>query len=85
MTEPRFPVGSKSRVNRAGDHIRQGTATVDDLLFELEESMPDRDIVLVRADTIYEVRLEFRNYFTDAHEFVRLVDAARTKLAEGKS
>ncbi|MFZ1416211.1 MAG: RelA/SpoT domain-containing protein [Defluviicoccus sp.] len=50
-------------------------------LFELEKKMPDRDIVLVRADTSEDVRLAFRNYFTDAHEFVRLVDAACTQLS----
>lgn len=50
-------------------------------LFELEKNMPDRDIVLVRADTSEEVRLAFRNYFTDAREFVRLIDAACTKLS----
>lgn len=50
-------------------------------LFELEKKMPDRDVVLVRADTSEEVRLAFRNYFTDAREFVRLVDAACTKLS----
>jgi putative GTP pyrophosphokinase len=50
-------------------------------LFELEKQMPDRDIVLVRADSSEEVRLAFRNYFSDAHEFVRLVDAACTKLS----
>jgi len=54
-------------------------------LFELEKNMPDRDIVLVRADTSEEVRLAFRNYFTDAREFVRLVDAACTKLSGRKS
>ncbi|MFZ1547362.1 MAG: hypothetical protein WAT12_09715, partial [Candidatus Nitrotoga sp.] len=53
-------------------------------LFELEKNMPDRDIVLVRADTSEEVRLAFRNYFTDAREFVRLVDAACTKLSGRK-
>ena len=45
-------------------------------LFELERSMPDRDIVLVRADTSEDVRIAFRNYFTDAREFVRLIDSA---------
>ncbi len=53
-------------------------------LFELEKEMPDRDIVLVRADTSKEVRLAFRNYFTDAREFVRLVDSACTKLSGRK-
>lgn len=33
-------------------------------LFQLEKQMPDRDIVLVRADTSDEVRLAFRNYFS---------------------
>lgn len=32
MTEAKFPGGSKSRVTRAGEHIRQGAATADDLL-----------------------------------------------------
>ena len=50
-------------------------------LFELEKNMPDQDIVLVRADTSEEVRLAFRNYFTDATDFVRLVGAACTKLS----
>jgi hypothetical protein len=53
-------------------------------LFALEKSMPDRDIVLVRADTSEDVRLAFRNYFTDAREFVRLVDTACTKLSGRK-
>lgn len=53
-------------------------------LFDLEKSMPDRDIVLVRADTSEEVRLAFRNYFTDAREFVRLVDSACAKLSGRK-
>lgn len=51
------------------------------VLFDLEKQMPDRDIVLVRADTSEEVRLAFRNYFKDAREFVRLVDHACTKLS----
>jgi hypothetical protein len=50
-------------------------------LFDLERQMPDRDIVLVRADTSEEVRLAFRNYFKDARDFVRLVDYACTKLS----
>lgn len=54
-------------------------------LFDLEKKMPDRDIVLVRADTSEEVRLAFRNYFSDAREFVRLVDAACTKLSGSAS
>jgi ppGpp synthetase/RelA/SpoT-type nucleotidyltranferase len=50
-------------------------------LFELEKQMPDRDIVLVRADTSEEVRLAFRNYFSDARDFIRLVETGCTKLS----
>jgi putative GTP pyrophosphokinase len=50
-------------------------------LFDLERQLPDRDIVLVRADTSDEVRLAFRNYFSDAREFIRLVDDACSKLS----
>jgi putative GTP pyrophosphokinase len=49
-------------------------------LFELEKQMPQNDIVLVRADSSEEVRLAFRNYFSDAREFVRLIDGACGKL-----
>lgn len=45
-------------------------------LFELEKQMPNKDIVLVRADSSEEVRLAFRNYFSDAREFIRLADEA---------
>lgn len=51
------------------------------VLFQLEESMPNNDIVLVRADSSDEVRLAFRNYFSDAREFIRLLDSACSKLS----
>lgn len=50
-------------------------------LFELEKEMPQNDIVLVRADSSEEVRTAFRNYFTDAREFVRLMDSGCAKLS----
>lgn len=50
-------------------------------LFELEKQQPQSDIVLVRADSSEEVRLAFRNYFSDAREFVRLMDSACAKLS----
>ena len=53
-------------------------------LFELERRMPDRDIVLVRADTSDEVRLAFRNYFSDARDFIHLLDEGCAKLAYSK-
>jgi len=53
-------------------------------LFVLEKQLPDRDIVLVRADSSDEVRLAFRNYFSDAREFIRLVEEGCAILS-GKS
>ena len=54
-------------------------------LFDLEKQMPDRDIVLVRADTGEEVRLAFKNYFSDARDFIQLIEDACTKLTNTKS
>jgi ppGpp synthetase/RelA/SpoT-type nucleotidyltranferase len=51
-------------------------------LFDLEKQMPNKDIVLVRADSSEEVRLAFRNYFSDAREFIRLIDEACQRLSE---
>ena len=53
-------------------------------LFELEKQMPDRDIVLVRADTGEDVRLAFKNYFSDARDFIRLIEDGCTKLTGSK-
>lgn len=50
-------------------------------LFELEKETPGKDIVLVRADTAEEVRIAFRNYFSDATEFIDLVERGCTKLS----
>ena len=50
-------------------------------LFDLEKKFPDRDIVLVRADTSDEVRLAFKNYFSDARDFIRLVEDGCAKLS----
>jgi len=43
-------------------------------LFEIEKQYPDRDVVLVRADSSDDVRLAFRNYFSDAREFIKFVE-----------
>jgi len=43
-------------------------------LFDLEKQHPEYDIVLVRADTSDEVRLAFKNYFSDARDFISFVD-----------
>jgi ppGpp synthetase/RelA/SpoT-type nucleotidyltranferase len=50
-------------------------------LFELENQFPKNDIVLVRADTSEDVRTAFRNYFSDAREFIRLVETGCTKIS----
>lgn len=50
-------------------------------LFELEKRHADRDIVLVRADTSDEVRLAFRNYFSDARDFIKLIETGCAKLS----
>ncbi|RZU28927.1 RelA/SpoT domain-containing protein [Edaphobacter modestus] len=49
-------------------------------LFSLEQENPGKDIVLVRADTSDDVRIAFRNYFSDATEFISLVDRACQSL-----
>jgi hypothetical protein len=53
-------------------------------LFDLEKSHPDRDIVLVRADTSEEVRLAFKNYFSDARDFIQKVEDGCAKLSDVK-
>lgn len=62
--------------------VRMYRDTTDALraLFEFEKDMPDRDIVLVRADTTDEVRIAFRNYFSDARDFIQLVEDGCTGL-----
>jgi len=50
--------------------------------FELERTKaPETDIVLVAADDAQSVRFGFQNYFSDATEFVYLVEQACQKLA----
>ena len=51
-------------------------------LFELEKQQPERDIVLVRADTSDDVRLAFKNYFSDAGDFIEFVEDGCKLLAE---
>lgn len=49
-------------------------------LFELEAKNPTKDVVLVRAASTDDVRTAFRNYFSDATEFIRLIDDGCNKL-----
>jgi len=53
-------------------------------LFTLEHEMPGRDIVLVRADTTEDVRLAFKNYFSDAQDFIHLIENGCQQLAGKK-
>ena len=53
-------------------------------LFELEKEHPGTDIVLVKADTSEEVRFAFKNYFSDARDFIRLVEDGCEKLSGKK-
>jgi putative GTP pyrophosphokinase len=50
-------------------------------LFELETTLPGKDIVLVRADTKDEIRVAFKNYFSDAREFLELIETGCEKLS----
>jgi len=49
-------------------------------LFILGEEIPHDDIVLVRADTSQEVREAYKNYFSDARDFIRLIEEGCEKL-----
>ena len=51
-------------------------------LFILEKEMPGNDIVLVRADTTEDVRLAFRNYFSDAFDFIQFVEDGCRRLLD---
>ncbi|MAI41393.1 MAG: (p)ppGpp synthetase [Gammaproteobacteria bacterium] len=64
--------------------VRQYRDATDALraLFEFEKEMPDRDIVLVRADTSEDVRLAFKNYFSDASDFLRLIGRGCERLSK---
>ena len=49
-------------------------------LFDFEKSGSEDDIVLVRGNTSEDIRLAFTNYFSDAREFVKLMERACLKL-----
>jgi putative GTP pyrophosphokinase len=53
-------------------------------LFELEKQFPNHDIVLVRANTNKDVRLAFRNYFSDARDFIKLFEKGSEMLIRPK-
>lgn len=53
-------------------------------LFQIEKDLPHCDVVLVKADTSEEVRFAFKNYFSDAKEFIRLLENGCEKLCKKK-
>ncbi|WP_430910467.1 RelA/SpoT domain-containing protein [Methylobacterium sp. sgz302541] len=64
-------------------HFRDATDALR-ALFDLERENPGQDIVLVRADTTEEIRIAFKNYFSDAQDFIHLIDAGCEKLSHKK-
>lgn len=56
--------------------VRSYTYTTDALraLFQLEQQNPGMDVVLVRSQEPKDVSEAFRNYFSDARQFIDLID-----------
>jgi hypothetical protein len=54
-------------------------------LFKLEKEYPNLDVVLVKADTNEEIRMAFKNYFSDAKDFIRLLTDAQNILSNGSN
>ena len=53
--------------------------------FQLEKLQTGSDIVLVKGDTGADIRLAYKNYFSDPDDFVRYVESGCAKLqAKGK-
>ena len=50
-------------------------------LFRLERHYPTLDVVLVKADSNEEIRMAFKNYFSDAKDFIRLLTSGQRVLA----
>ena len=43
-------------------------------LFKLEKERPTKDIVLVKADSGEDVQIAFKNYFSDASDFITMIE-----------
>lgn len=61
-------------------NYRNATDAIDDL-FKLEKERPESDIVLVKADKSEDIRLAFKNYFSDPNDFLRLIEEGSNKLS----
>lgn len=83
-------IGSKNSIlifSESGDlKIKTFRDATDALtaLFNMEKENPNLDIVLVRADSADDVREAFRNYFSDAQDFIDLVESGCAKLSSKK-
>lgn len=52
---------------------------------QLEEKYRDKaDIVLVRGEKVEDIRRSFQNYFSDAKDFVKLINQGKRLLADGR-
>jgi putative GTP pyrophosphokinase len=49
-------------------------------LFQLEKDNPDDNVVLVQADTFEQIRSAYRNYFSDATEFLIAIESGCKSL-----
>jgi putative GTP pyrophosphokinase len=50
-------------------------------LFAIEAEFPGTDVVLVKGESADDVRLAFKNYFSDAKDFIKLVERGCEKLS----
>lgn len=51
-------------------------------LFKFEKELLGSDIVLVRADSNDEIRLAYKNYFSDAHDFLNMIKNSCKELSK---
>lgn len=49
-------------------------------LFQLEKDLPELDIVLVKADSDREIKITFKNYFSDAKDFINILSKSVNTL-----
>jgi ppGpp synthetase/RelA/SpoT-type nucleotidyltranferase len=73
----RFPVDGELRIHR----VPPGRSPTD-MYFELERVFPDDDIVLVRAETLADIRIAYRNYFSDTRAFLASVQSGCERLLQ---
>jgi putative GTP pyrophosphokinase len=53
-------------------------------LFKLENNYPTYDVVLVKADKSDDIRIAFKNYFSDANEFIQKITLGCNQLPKQK-